>query len=156
MEAVFFSLLWIIVLNFFISSWSLFSISSLFTALVFYSLPFLLNLFGSLLIEDMTPRVQFKIIGSAILNQIPRVFKLWVRTLFFRIRFGTRYGIWKKIFFIKILNVYASNLIISEHQRYFHLFAVSFNKILIKYIFGIFEDSDFWILHLRMIIPYFR
>jgi len=27
------------------------------------------------------------------------------------------------------------------NQEYLHLFAVFFNKILIKYIFGIFEDS---------------
>jgi hypothetical protein len=33
-----------------------------------------------------------------------------------------------------------------------HLFAVFFNKILIKYIFGIIEYSSFGILHLRIII----
>jgi len=38
------------------------------------------------------------------------------------------------------------------NQAYLNLFAVFFNKILIKYIFGIMEYSDFGILHLLIII----
>jgi hypothetical protein len=43
-----------------------------------------------------------------------------------------------------------------ETQDYLHQFAVFFNKILIKYIFGIMEYFSFGILHTGIIILEFR
>ena len=40
----------------------------------------------------------------------------------------------------------------SETQRYLHLFAVFFDKNLVKYIFGIFNNSEFQILLTGIII----
>ena len=60
-------------------------------------------------------------------------------------------------FYLEIKTIYSIQRVSLKFRQdksyeYLHQFAVFFNKILIKYIFGIMEYSSFGILNLRIII----